>query len=105
MPDDLARQRSLLTTTLVAAQLRGTVPGRPCCAWLESWSGAWVIDSMNDLGYDVRLTQSPFGWWVEFGRSRVKPLPKWLGQGHDAAEPGRAVRFAALDTLRRDRAE
>jgi hypothetical protein len=71
------------------------------CAWLDSWSGAReVIDAMNAHGYDVRLNQSPFGWWAEFCRSRVSTLPKWVGQGHDA-EPGRAVRFAALDTLRR----
>jgi hypothetical protein len=56
---------------------------------------------MNAHGYDARLSQSPFGWWAEFCRSRVSALPKWMGQGHDAAGPGRAVRFAALDTLRR----
>jgi hypothetical protein len=70
-------------------------------AWLDSWSGAReVIDAMTDHGYDVQLSQSPFGWWAEFCRSQVVPSRS----GSDA-EPGRAVRFAALDTLRRDEAE
>jgi hypothetical protein len=64
-------------------------------AWLDSWSGAReVIDAMNGHGYNVRLSQSPFGWWAEFCRSQVSPLPKWIGQGHDTTTPGRAVRYA-----------
>jgi hypothetical protein len=91
-----------LLPALAIASLRDNVrERRMLCAWLDSWSGAReVIDAMNGHGYNVRLSQSPFGWWAEFCRSQVGPLPKWLGQGHDA-EPGRAVRFAALDTLRR----
>jgi hypothetical protein len=97
-----------LLPALAIALLRDDVLERPMlAAWLDSWSGAReVIDAMNGHGhgYDVRLSQSPFGWWAEFCRSRVSTLPKWVGQGHDA-EPGRAGRFAALDTLRRDEAE
>jgi hypothetical protein len=64
------------------------------CAWLGFWSGAReVIDAMNGHGYGVRLSQSPFGWWAEFCRSQVSPLPKWIGRGHDTTTPGRAVRL------------
>jgi hypothetical protein len=92
-----------LLPTLAIASLRDDVPERRMlCAWLDSWSGAReVIDAVTDQGYNVRLSQSPFGWWAEFCRSRVSALPNWIGQGHDAAEPGRVVRYAALDTLRR----
>jgi hypothetical protein len=78
-----------LLPTLAIASLRDDVPERRMlCAWLDSWSGVReVIDAMNGHGYNVRLSQSPFGWWAEFCRSRVSTLPKWLGQGHDA-EPG-----------------
>jgi hypothetical protein len=96
-----------LLPALAVASLRDHVPQRRMLReWLDSWSGAReVIGAMSGHGYDVRLSQSSFGWWAEFCRSQVSPLPKWIGQGHDAAEPGRAVRFAALDTLRRDRTE
>jgi hypothetical protein len=95
-----------LLPALAIASLRDDVPERRMlCAWLDSWSGARdVIGAMNGRSYNVRLSQSPFGWWAEFCRSQVSTLPKWIGQGHDAT-PGRAVRFAALDTLRRDEAE
>jgi hypothetical protein len=80
------------------ASLRDDVPER---RMLDSWAGAReVIDAMNAHGYDVRLSHSLLGWSAEFCRSRVNPLPEWVGHGHDA-EAGRAVRFAALDTLRR----
>jgi hypothetical protein len=53
---------------------------RPCperrmlTAWLDSWTGAReLIDAMNGHGYDVRLGQSPFGWWAEFCREAVNP--------------------------------
>jgi hypothetical protein len=73
------------------------------CAWLDSRTGAReVIDAMTDRGYNVRLSQSPFGWWAEFAARRSVPSQSGSG-GHDAT-PGRAVRFAALDTLRRDEA-
>jgi hypothetical protein len=79
-------ERSLLTTVLVAAQLPEDVPeARMLRGWLDSWSGVGhVVEGMHDLGYDVRLTQSPFVWWAEFCREAVTPLPRWLGQGHDA---------------------
>jgi hypothetical protein len=46
-------------------------------AWLNSWTGAReLIDAMNGHSYDVRLGQSPFGWWAEFCREAVNPLPR-----------------------------
>jgi hypothetical protein len=96
-----------LPPALAIASLRDDVPERRMlCAWLDSWTGARaVIDAMTDRGYNVRLSQSPFGWWAEFCRAQVSPLPKWIGRGHDTTTPGRAVRFAALNTLRRAEAE
>jgi hypothetical protein len=66
--------RSLLLTALVAARLPDAVPeARMLRAWLHSWSGAReVVEAMNGHGYDFRLSQSPFGWWAEFCRSRVR---------------------------------
>jgi hypothetical protein len=65
-----------LLPALAIASLRDDVPERRMLtAWLDSWSGAReVIDAMNGHGYDVRLSQSPFGWWAEFCRSRVEAL-------------------------------
>jgi hypothetical protein len=96
-----------LLPALAIASLHDDVPERRMLsAWLDSWCGAReVIDAMTDRGYNVRLSQSPFGWWAEFCRAQVSPLPKWIGRGHDTTTPGRAVRFAALDTLRRAEAE
>jgi hypothetical protein len=95
MPDDLARERALLTTSLVAAILPENVPEAGMLrAWFDSWSDAGhVIEAMHDLGYDVRLMQSPFCWWAEFWYE-VNPLPKWLGRAGDA-QPWRAVQRAA----------
>ncbi len=69
---DLTRDRSLLTTAPVAAQLPEHVPeARMLHGWLDSWSGVGhVVEGMHDLGYDVRLTQSPFVWWAEFCERR-----------------------------------
>jgi hypothetical protein len=71
-----------LLPALPIASLRDNVPERcMLSAWLDSWSGAReVIDAMTDHGYDVQLSQSPFGWWAEFCRSQVGPLPKWIGR-------------------------
>jgi hypothetical protein len=57
---------------------------------------------MTALGDDARLVQSPFGWRAEFCRGQVGSLPRWIGTASDLT-PWRAVRGAALDTLRRDR--
>jgi hypothetical protein len=102
MPPDLALNRSLLTAALVAAQLPAGVPeANMLRAWLDSWSGAGhVVVAMHDLGYNARLTQSPFVWWAEFCQDEVNPLPRWLGRGSDAT-PWRAVQQAALDALTR----
>jgi hypothetical protein len=74
--------RSLLTTVLVAAQLPADVPeARMLRGWLDSWAGVReVIDTMNGHGYDVRLSQSPFGWRAEFSRSDLAQIPSWIGQ-------------------------
>jgi Chaperone of endosialidase len=52
---------------------RCAAPGRTCPearmlrGWLDSWAGVGqVVESMHDLGYDVRLTWSPFVWWARF---------------------------------------
>jgi hypothetical protein len=94
------RDRSLLTTVLIAAQFPDSVSeARMICGLLDSWSGVGhVVETMHDLGYDVRLTRSPFVWWAEFCRDDVNPVPRWLGQGH-VATLWRAVQYAALDTL------
>jgi hypothetical protein len=97
---DASLRRSLLTTALVGALLPTDVPeGQILRAWLDSWSGVGhVVESMHDLGFDVRLTRSPLVWWAEFCRDDVNPVPHWLGQGHDAT-PWRAVQYAAVDAL------
>lgn len=102
-PGGGSRERALLTTILVGARLPAEVPeGRMLRAWLDTWAGAGhVVDAMNELGYHARLTQSPFGWWAEFCRAQVDPLPRWIGRGFDAA-PWRAVQQASLATLRRE---
>jgi hypothetical protein len=42
--------------------------------WLDSWAGVGhVVESMHDLGYDARITQSPFVWSAEFCRDEVNP--------------------------------
>ncbi len=62
------------------------------CAWLDSRTGAReVIDAMTDSGYNVRLSQSPFGWWAEFCRSQVSPLPKWIGRARRHARASGSV--------------
>jgi hypothetical protein len=62
------------------------------CAWLDSRTGAReVIDAMTDRGYNVRLSQSPFGWWAEFCRSQVSPLPKWIGRARRHARASGSV--------------
>jgi hypothetical protein len=99
---DSAVRGSLLTTALVAAQLPETVPEVGMLrSWLDSWSGAGhIAEAMHDLGYNARLTQSPFVWWAEFCRDEVNPVTPWIGRAGDAA-PWRAVQQAARDTLTR----
>jgi hypothetical protein len=96
----LTRDRFLLTTALVAAQFPETVPeARTLRGWLDTWAGLGdVVTGMKRQGYDVRLSQSVFGWRAEFCRSQVNPAPDWIGRA-SAAEPWRAVQYAALDTL------
>jgi hypothetical protein len=62
MPDETSRRHSLLATALVGAPFPCNVPeAHMMRAWLDSWSGVGhVVESMRDLGYNVRLTQSPF---------------------------------------------
>jgi hypothetical protein len=73
--------------------------------WLDSWSGVGQVrGAVNELGYHVRVNQSPFGWWAEFRRAEVSPAPRWIGCGHDAA-PWRAVQRAALETLKLEAVE
>lgn len=86
------RRRSLL----LAALLPAAVPeGGMVRAWLDFWSGVgYVVDAMHAQGYDARLCQSPFGWRVEFCRTQVNTLPKWVGTA-SAAAPWRAVQRAA----------
>jgi hypothetical protein len=105
-PDSCAIDRDAprwLLPALAIASLRDDVPERRMlCAWLDSWSGASeVITAMTDYGYNVRLSQSPFGWRAEFCRSHVSPLWRWIGRGHDTTTTGRGIRFATLDTLSR----
>jgi hypothetical protein len=80
-----------LLPALVIASLCDDVPERRMLtAWLDSWSGARaVIDAMNGHGYDVCLSQSPFGWWAEFCRSRVSPLRSGSDRATTPSEGGR----------------
>jgi EcoEI R protein C-terminal len=75
---------------------------RMLAAWLDSWSSAReVIDAMTDHGYNVRLSQSPFGWWAEFCWSQVSTLPKCTyGEPQTDAE----ARRATADLLHRETA-
>ena len=99
MPDKTTP--SLLTTALVGALLPKDVPeGQMVRSWLDSWAGVGqVVNAMRALDYDLRLEHTPFCWWAEFCRSQIAPLPRWYGRNHDAT-PWRAVRRAALETLR-----
>jgi hypothetical protein len=92
--------RSLFTTALVAAP--DSVPeARMLRGWLEAWGGIdGVLSGMNRQDY-APLPQSPFGWRAEFCQTQVNTSPTLIGQG-SAPEPWRAVRLAALDTLKRD---
>jgi hypothetical protein len=101
MPD--GTRRNLLTTALVGALLPADVPeGHVIRAWLDSWSGVGhVVESMRAIGYNARLTESPFVWWAEFCRDEVNPVPRWIGRAHHAT-PWRAVQWAALETLRQE---
>jgi hypothetical protein len=100
MSDDRARRRSLLLTALVAARLPDDVPeARMLRGWLDTWRGLGdVVTGMKRQGFDIRLSDSVFGWRAEFCRSQVNPMPRWLGRGA-AASPWRAVQYAAVDTL------
>jgi hypothetical protein len=94
MPDDTTRRHHLLTTALVGALLPADVPeGHVMRAWLDSWAGVGhVVESMRALGYNVRLTRSPFVRWAEFCRDEVNPVPRWSG-GYQAGsvEAGVAI--------------
>jgi hypothetical protein len=75
--------------------------GAHAAGWLEAWGGIdGVLSGMNRQDY-APLPQSPFGWRAEFCQTQVNTSPTLIGQG-SAPEPWRAVRLAALDTLKRD---
>jgi hypothetical protein len=59
------------------------------CAWLDSWSGARdVINAMNGHGYDVRLSQSPFGWWRSSAARRSAPSQSGSDRATTSPRPG-----------------
>ena len=105
MPDDnIAQRRDLLTTALVSALLPEDVPeGHVVRAWLDSWSGVGhVAEEMHEVGYNVRLMRTVFGWRADFCRNEHTQLIRWLPAADDRTEPWRAVQRAALETLRRE---
>jgi hypothetical protein len=89
-----------LLPALATASLRDDVPERRMlCAWLDSWTGAReVIDAMTDRGYNVRLSQSPFGWWAEFCRPQVSPSRS--GSGGATTPPRPVGRFGLRRSIR-----
>jgi len=105
MPDDtIAQRRNLLTTALVGALLPKDVPeGYMVRAWLDSWAGVGhVAEEMHEVGYNVRLMRTVFGWRADFCRNEHTQLIRWLPAADDRTAPWRAVQRAALETLRRE---
>ena len=68
--NDLTRRRSLMLTALVAAQMPATFPeARLLRSWLDTWHGLGdVVTGMKRQGFDVRLSESVFGWRTSAAR-------------------------------------
>src|SRR5262247_303231 len=105
MPDDTtAQRRNLLTTALVGALLPKDVPGGHMVrAWLDSWSGVGhVAEEMHEVGYNVRLMRTLFGWRADFCRDEHTRLIRWLADASDATPGGGAILMKKPTAAARD---